>query len=74
MQITATEFKAKCLKLLDQVNETGVELEITKRGRPVARISPWSHDAPWKKLRGKGRFTGDPFAPVLDESEIEALK
>jgi len=36
--ITATEFKAKCLRLLEQVSAEG--MVITKRGRPIARIMP----------------------------------
>ena len=39
-EITATQFKAKCLRLLDQVAETGESLVITKHGRPVARVEP----------------------------------
>jgi prevent-host-death family protein len=39
-EITATQFKAKCLRLLDQVAETGETLVITKHGRPVARVEP----------------------------------
>jgi prevent-host-death family protein len=36
--ITVTEFKAKCLKLLDNLDSQG--LIVTKRGRPVARVLP----------------------------------
>ena len=36
--ITATQFKAKCLGLLDEVAATGEDLIVTKRGRPVARV------------------------------------
>jgi prevent-host-death family protein len=39
-EIKAGEFKAKCLKLLDEVAETGEGLVVTKRGRPVARVLP----------------------------------
>jgi prevent-host-death family protein len=39
-KITATQFKAKCLRLLDEVAETGETLVVTKHGRPVARIEP----------------------------------
>jgi prevent-host-death family protein len=39
-QITATQFKARCLRLLDEVAETGEPLVITKHGRPVARLEP----------------------------------
>lgn len=38
--IKAGEFKAKCLRLLDEVAETGDTLVITKRGRVVARLVP----------------------------------
>jgi prevent-host-death family protein len=39
-EITATQFKARCLRLLDEVAETGEALVITKHGRPVARLEP----------------------------------
>jgi prevent-host-death family protein len=38
--ISASEFKAKCLALLDEVAETREAIVVTKRGRPVARIEP----------------------------------
>lgn len=39
-RIQATTFKATCLSLLDEVADTGDELIVTKRGKPVARIVP----------------------------------
>ena len=74
MTISATEFKAKCLSLIDEVQEQGSELIISKHGRPVALLVPARAEKPWLALRGKGRFTGDPFAPVVDEKDIEALR
>jgi prevent-host-death family protein len=51
--LTATEFKAKCLHLLDEVAQSGESLVITKRGRPVAKVTPL---APFQKpLRGSWR-------------------
>ncbi len=38
--VPATEFKAKCLALLDEVAETKETLVVTKRGKPVATINP----------------------------------
>lgn len=38
--VAASEFKAKCLALLDEVAETKEELVITKRGKAVARVVP----------------------------------
>ena len=43
--ISASQFKAKCLALLDDVAETGAEITITKRGKPVARVVPVDDDA-----------------------------
>lgn len=39
-EIPASEFKAKCLALLDEVTETKETLVVTKRGKPVAQIVP----------------------------------
>jgi len=74
MKINASVFKARCLALLDQVSRTGEELVILKRGRPVARVIPERQDRAWLALRGRGRFVGDPFAPVISESDIDALQ
>jgi prevent-host-death family protein len=38
--LAASDFKAHCLALLDEVAETGESLVVTKRGRPVARVAP----------------------------------
>lgn len=40
-KIAAGEFKAKCLAILDEVNETGEPIIVTKRGKPVARVSAY---------------------------------
>ena len=37
----ASEFKAKCLKLMDEVADTGEEIVITKNGKPVSRLVPY---------------------------------
>ncbi len=39
--IKASEFKAKCLHLMDVVNETNEEIIITKNGKPVSRLLPY---------------------------------
>ena len=38
--IPATEFKAHCLAILDDVAKTGEVVVVTKRGKPVARVTP----------------------------------
>jgi len=76
MKIAAAEFKARCLALLDDVHRDGRSITITKRGRVVARLVPAEDEdeKPWLRIRGRATWRGDPFAPVLDESDIEALE
>lgn len=60
--IGATEFKAKCLALLDEIDEHGGTITVTKRGRPVATLSAAKKPV-WKSpagiLAGKVKITGD---------------
>jgi prevent-host-death family protein len=39
--LKASEFKAKCLKLMDKVQESGEEILITKNGKPVSKLVPY---------------------------------
>ena len=38
--VSISEFKAKCLALVDMVKKTGQPLLITKRGEPIAQVVP----------------------------------
>ena len=70
--IAAAEFKAKCLALIDRVHAEGES--ITKRGRTVARLVPAGDDErPWLRVRGTLRKYDEPFAPAVDERDIDAL-
>ena len=72
--IKASEFKAKCLALMDEVARTGTPLVITKNGKPVAELVP--HRSGKKSLRGifkdKLFITGDIMSPI--DVEWDALK
>lgn len=39
--LKASEFKAKCLKLMDEVQKTGDEIVITKNGKPISKLVPY---------------------------------
>jgi prevent-host-death family protein len=39
--VKASEFKAKCLRFMDEVNQTGEEIVITKNGKPVSILKPY---------------------------------
>ena len=67
--IKASEFKAKCLKLMDEVAETGAEIVITKNGRPVSRLVPY-REMPGDSFgldRDKIRVLGDIVSPMPAE-------
>jgi len=73
MEISITEFKSKCLRLMEEVHRTGEELEITKHGRKLARVVPYVESKPWKQLLGTGYYAGEPEEIVVKESEIDGL-
>jgi prevent-host-death family protein len=68
--IGAGEFKAKCLKLLDKVQEDRQTLVITKHGRPVAQLAPMPAAVdPFGSMRGSVLFEGDIISPLENEWE-----
>ena len=77
MKVNATEFKAKCLSLIDRVHSKGEIVTITKRGRIVAKLvgDVQAEEQPWLALRGQpATWKGDPFAPAVEDDEIEAYR
>jgi prevent-host-death family protein len=63
--IAASEFKARCLALLESVGPEG--LVITKRGKPVAKLIPIEADSASLigALRGRLRIEGDVLSTGL---------
>ena len=72
--IKASEFKAKCLALMDEVARTGETLVITKNGKPVAELAPHRSKArsPLGILKGRMIIKGDIISPI--DVEWDALK
>ena len=64
--IKASEFKARCLKLMDEVADNGAEIVITKNGRPVSRLIPYRKkpDTLFGIDRGKLEIHGDLDEPL----------
>ena len=79
--VSATEFKAKCLRLIDEMQVDGQPITITKRGKVVAEVKPKS-DAPRGSLYGLyGVFRSSGYhsnwdheAPATDPEDWEALR
>ena len=77
MKMTATDFKAQCLAVIERVHAGGEPVTITKRGRVMAQLVPadTAVEKPWLRLRAQAAvWKGDPFAPVVTEREIKAFE
>ena len=71
--IKASEFKAKCLQLMNEVAETGETIVVTKNGRPVAQLGPVVSRPTTLAGAHKGQIAirGDIVAPVDAAWEAE---
>jgi prevent-host-death family protein len=76
--IPISKFKATCLRLLDTVKKTGRSILVTRKGEPIALVTP---PPPPPKAKGwlgcmkeSIKITGDVVSPVLDENEWEVLR
>lgn len=68
--IPATEFKAKCLAILDTVQRKRTTVVISKHGKPVAKLVPMDSDpvpSLYGSMKGTGREIGDIVSPIEDE-------
>ena len=72
--IKASEFKAKCLAIMDEVAKTGKDVVITKKGKPIAKLVPHRPSRPKALglLKDRLFITGDIISPI--DVEWDALK
>jgi len=57
-----SEFKSKCIAILNDAQRSGKGLIVTRRGRPLARIEPFSREPGKRRLgvfRGRMTIKGD---------------
>jgi prevent-host-death family protein len=76
-EVAISEFKAKCLALLDEVQKTRQPIRITRRGRPVADVNPPAptDNRDWiGSMQGKMEILGDIIAPASDPDDWEVLR
>jgi prevent-host-death family protein len=76
-EVAISEFKAKCLALLERVRRTKKPIRITRFGKPVAEVvppSPETGQGEWiGSMKDTMQILGDIVAPVVDEADIKAL-
>jgi prevent-host-death family protein len=76
--IPISKFRATCLRLLENVNKTGNSIIVTRKGKPIALVTP--PPPPPKRYQWMGfmkdriKITGDIIAPASDEKDWEALE
>ena len=78
-EIPASEFKAKCLAILTQVDKTKTPIRVTKRGKPIAEVVPISPKANERRdwigsLASITKITGDIVSPVIDLDDFEVYR
>lgn len=74
-RINASDFKARCLSILDRVRATGERVVILKRGQPVAELGPANETLaryPQLELEGTVTVVGDIVGPVVPENHWES--
>lgn len=64
--IQASDFKAKCLKIMDEVAKTGEEVVITKNGKAISKLVPYreTKQSLFALHAGKLTVCGEILAPV----------
>lgn len=74
-EVAISEFKAKCLALLEQVRKTRQPIRVTRHGKPVAEIvppSPAMDRSAWiGSMKDSIVIKGDIISPANDEDEWE---
>ena len=75
MNINASEFKARCLQLMNQVADTREPLIISKRGKPIVKLVPIEMETPTSQygcMQGTVIFLGDIMSPIDETWSAES--
>ena len=74
--VGAARFKAECLRLIDEMGRDRQPVTITKRGRPVAVLTPVAEQkrSLIGAMEGSVLRYDDPFGPAADPSDWNAMK
>ena len=75
-ELSSSEFKAKCLAIIDEVGESGTRVVISKRGKRVAELVRYTgveDEVPQESLRGTAHVDGDITGPAVDPETWRSL-
>ncbi len=64
--IQADQFKAECLKIMDEVKKTRRSVIITKHNKPIAKLVPFEEgsDHLFGRMKGTIQIKGDIIEPI----------
>ena len=75
-KVAISVFKARCLSLLEKVRRTGAPILVTRRGEPIAEVTPPSPEHAGEEwlgsAAGTGQILGDIVSPIASD-DWEAL-
>jgi prevent-host-death family protein len=80
-EVPISEFRTKCLALIESVRRTRQSLRVTRRGKPIVDIVPTTAIRPvmdrakWLgSMKGTVKILGDIVSPAIDKDEWEVLR
>jgi len=80
-EVPISEFRTKCLALIERVRRTRKPLRVTRRGIPIAdivptpAIKPVMDRAKWiASMKGTVKILGDIVSPAVDKDEWEVFR
>ncbi len=73
-EIAISEFKANCLRIVDEVHRRGQGLILTRRGKALARLVPVeeAEREPFARLKGTATIHGDIIEPIAEPWDADA--
>jgi len=75
-QMRASTFKARCLKVMNEIQATGEPVIVTKRGKPVVKVIPiqQENDDIFGFMAGKVKIVGDIVSPITPLKDWKIFK
>ena len=77
-EIAISEFKAKCLAVIERVRSTKKPIRVTRFGKPVAEVVPPTsvqERSSWiGSMKNSFEIIGDIVSPANDQNEWEVLR
>ena len=77
-EVSISEFKAKCIGLLEQVRKTKQPLRVVRHGKAIVEIVPATEKVDrmeWiGSMKDSVEILGDIISPATDEDDWEVLR